>query len=167
MILTPVDSIPGLYLVDDAYDESMIDEFLLEDLSLLPHTTLADQENWPERKTYNILPKHSKWHPLKRSVNIGPIRNLGFDPIATVLWADQPGFAVKVHADYDSVEALLQIYLTDIGNQCTVYHDEFGNTFEVPYKKNSGYFLINKKQMHEVPTTTAYRLSALTWFKRV
>jgi hypothetical protein len=175
MNLTPVKSIPGLYLVSNVFNEALLDQFLSEDLSLIPNLTLETWKGtWPPslyigplRKTYNTFPENSKWGELIGSIDKTEIENLGFSIHETIAWADHPGFMSVVHEDDPSIEAALQVYLNKTGDRGTIIYDKDDNPFEVPFEKNCGYLLINLGQKHSLSMLTSLRKSTYTCLKKI
>lgn len=170
MIVESIHAVPGLYLVDQVYDTDLLDQFLAEDLSTVPAKSLPMQERWTLRKNYRIFPKSSHWHQLQQSVDYSPLNELGYykySPFDTTYWVDLPGFTTGIHSDNPGVVCSLQVYLDTADELGTkFYNKDLGLVFTVPYKKNSGYMLINNGQLHGFPNpVTQTRYSTYTWLK--
>jgi hypothetical protein len=165
MIITPVDSVTGLYQVDQVYNIDLLDLFLAEDLSNVPHVSLPGQENWL-RKNYRLFT--NAWKQLQQSIDYSEINKLGYltpTPFNTVYWIDQPGFSTGIHQDNPAIFASMQVYLGTADELGTQFVDSKNHAvFTVPYKKNSGYLLINTGQPHGFPDLLQkIRHSTYTW----
>lgn len=167
MTITPVTEVPGLYLVDQVYDIELLDQFLAEDLSHVPTKSVASQEHWVFRKNYKLFPKQSCWNQLQQSVDYTLIHQLGYykrQALDTVHWIDLPGFTTGMHVDNPQAIATMQVYLDTADGLGTQFVDAPGTVFTVPYRKNSGYLMINYEQLHGFPNPVQQtRRSTYTW----
>jgi hypothetical protein len=168
MIISSVENVLGLYLVDQVYDPVLLDEFLQEDIEQVPWKSLPLQEHWL-RKNYKLFPPGSCWHKLQQSVDYAPVNKMGYykySSMDTSYWVDLPGFKTGMHQDNAEVQASLQVYLDTAPDLGTQFVDSSGGIFAVPYKKNSGYLMINCGQLHGFPGPSPQpRLSTYTWLK--
>jgi hypothetical protein len=170
MIVTPVEEIAGVYLVDQVYNPELLDQFLAEDLSHIPVKSLPMQERWSTRKNYRMFPKTSCWQQLQNSVDYTPINNMGYHKqreLDTTYWIDLPGFNMGIHRDNPEVVVSMQVYLdTAEGLGTQFFSEDWRLLLAVPYVKNTGYLLVNKGQLHGFPRpVTQTRHSTYTWLK--
>jgi len=170
MILTPVENIDGLYTVEDVYDLEILESFIQEDFTKIPSKPLEKQESMMLRKTFRFFPKSSKWLSLIKSVDINKIKNLGYEVADRALWIDNIGFKMAPHIDNDRVVASMQVYLKDGPENSGTTFFNLDNTFSyiVPFKKNCGYIMINKRQRHGVLTPVSEeRWSIYNWLNKL
>jgi hypothetical protein len=161
--------VQNVYLVCDVYDNSLLEQFLAEDVSDVTAHPLAGQEEWL-RETRQQFPESSTWHALLQSIDFTAINQLGYELAGTptAYWVDKPGFKTAIHADNSRVQASLQVYLEDnhpkFGTQ--FYDENHQLIFTAPYLKNTGYFLINECQLHGMITPCPFvRKSTYAWLK--
>jgi hypothetical protein len=169
MIVTSVDTVPGLYLVDQVYNPALLDQFLDEDISHVLSKSLPLQEHCTLRKNYKEFPGNSAWHQLQKDVDYGPVNQLGYYKyglLDTAYWVDLPGFVMDMHVDNPQVVASMQVYLDTADGLGTQFVTAHGTVFTVPYRKNSGYLMINCGQLHGFPNSAQQtRRSTYTWLK--
>jgi hypothetical protein len=71
-----------------------------------------------------------------------------------------------MHVDNPQVVASMQVYLDTADGLGTQFVDAHGTVFTVPYRKNSGYLMINCGQLHGFPNPAQQtRRSTYTWLK--
>ena len=181
MIITAVDSKRDLFYVENVIPDHILD--LIKDYDLLqcPWETQDMQASWSRRK---LLPPADS--PLSQ---VDTFYNQLLDKIADTVgiafehktcwssfWLDYENYTCGIHEDgaergYTPLMAM-QIYLTESeSNLGTVwYNDAEGKTvrFAFPYKKNSGYLMLNHQgQWHGMLTKVPVgelRLSSYTYF---
>lgn len=168
MIISPIEQVPNLWYVQQVYDENLLDKFLAEAHQSYFYTMLHEQENW-KRKNYQQFPASSVWNSLLNSVDYGPTTALKFTPVRHAFWIDSPGFFAGIHEDNKQVVASQQIYLDTLDNAGTVFYDyQYKPLYRVPYKRNTGYFMINCGQLHGFPYPILQtRRSTYTWFNKI
>jgi hypothetical protein len=164
MKIIPCTDIAGLYLVEDVYDSTLLDQFLAEDhTALSTKKALTGQEHWA-RDCFVSFGNASVWTQLLASVDFSPLADLKLKPKSTAFWKDYPGFYCESHADNVLLTAAMQVYLGDSANpdMGTKFHP----TYTVPYRKNTGYLMINMEQLHGGnKPTQELRYSTYTWLK--
>ena len=72
--------------------------------------------------------------------------NKNFNQTSVTIWRDGSNFKMPVHLDNDRVHAAIQIYLGDNDGPGTTFYPG-GNKFEVPYRINTGYLMLNSDEM--------------------
>lgn len=164
MKITPCKDIAGLYLVEDVYDTALLDQFLAEDHAGTGTViTLAGQETW-NRDCFRSFDSTSVWEQLLDSMDTELFAELNLQPTSTAFWKDYPGFRCGSHSDNVLLEASMQVYLADSTDPTmgtTFYPD-----YSVPYRKNTGYLMINQGQVHgSNAPTQEMRYSTYTWLK--
>ena len=116
MRITPCADIAGLYLVEDVYDVTLLDQFLAEDHTALgTKQALAGQEHWA-RDCFVSFGNASVWTQLLASVDFSPLADLKLKPKSTAFWKDNLGWSCKKHADNMLLQASMQVYLGDSAN---------------------------------------------------
>lgn len=164
MKITPCTDIAGLYLIEDVYDTALLDQFLAEDHANTGTViTLAGQETWL-RDCFRSFSSTSVWEQLLASMNTAPLEQLNLITTSTALWKDHPGFCCGRHTDNVLLEASMQVYLGDSLDSAmgTMFYPDY----TVPYRKNTGYLMINQGQLHGSNSPTQeMRYSTYTWLK--
>lgn len=181
MNITAIDSVPDLFFVENVVDLDLIKDINKEDLWSYPWEIQAQQNGWKRRKL--LIPESSPLNEVNNLIMktvslIETTANIVLEHhrTHTIFWLDYEGFCVDIHEDGDdrgyTPTLALQTYLTESSDNLgtTFYHDKFGKSvrFEVPYKINSGYLLLNHPgQWHGMPNSVPkghLRLSAYTYF---
>jgi hypothetical protein len=166
MIISP-SPVEDVYIVRDVYNNSLLDQFLAENIIHVLSRPLTGQQAWL-RETRQDFPKSSVWHAMLQSIDFTQINRLGYKlaETAPAYWLDMPGFTTGIHVDNLLVQASLQVYLEDNDPKFgTQFYDKNRNLiFTVPYAKNTGYLLINRRQLHGMITPCPFmRKSTYTW----
>lgn len=181
MIIKPVDDEYNLFRVEQAVDQSLVDNIMSTDWLNLPWQRQEGQENWSRRRIDNTaLPWIDQWHAYMRHIWPDVEHQLGIqihDYTDTAFWIDEPGFTCTMHTDGEMPGSL---HLTWIGSKDTHgtafywYKDPGTLRYQVPMSPNSGYIMINKANdqgyrkllwhamLTPVPINTI-RLTSYTW----
>ena len=170
MLITPVENIDGLYTIENVYDEKILNIFLQENFSNLANKPLNLQKQFTLRKNIKFFPSNSKWKLLRLSLDQNDIHNLGYKISDSALWIDEVGHSMSVHEDNEGVIAAMQVYLKDgPKNSGTTFFNTVNKfSYLVPYKKNCGYLMINKKQPHGLLSPiTEERWSIYNWLDKI
>jgi hypothetical protein len=164
MRITPCTDIAGLYLVEDVYDVTLLDQFLAEDHDALgTKQALTGQED-RARDCFRSFDNASVWTQLLSSVDFSPVMNLQLKPTSTAFWKDYPGWSGEKHADNMLLQASMQVYLGDSANPNM--GTKFYPAHTVAYRKNTGYLMINLGQLHGgCEPMQELRYSTYTWLK--
>lgn len=165
MIVEPVAHIPGLYLVSEVYNPALLDRFLAEDQTQWPRGKLEQQDHLL-RSSVRYFAESSFWKLVQNSLDHEALAELGLAYKDSVCWLDEPGFSIGMHTDNEGVFAAMQVYLTDGPESHGTHFIADNKIFVVPYKKNCGYVMINKKQYHGIPLACEFaRVSTYTWLE--
>lgn len=181
MTITPVDSVPDLFLVENILPEKLIQEINKENFWRYAWEDQEMQTGWKRRR---LLPTAQS--PLRRVDEyynqlldqIEKVANVEFEQkhCWSSFWFDYEGFSCSIHEDGEerdyTPKMAMQVYLldSDVTLGTTFYNSQ--NPADVryafPYKINTGYLMLNHPgQWHGMTTTLpkdCQRLSSYTYF---
>jgi len=160
----------GLWQIDSVYPLELLEECQQQDIASIPWSPLGDEKYTQAHLPRRVLTPidgvflkfnqhvHTLFQQIKDTVNL-PLEHFYSD-----IWADYPGYYLPMHLDNDSIQVSMQVYLND----CDTYLGTEFNDYQIPYKANSGYLMINTPNMlhgmlNKVPENFI-RLSSYTRF---
>lgn len=172
MIITPVDQHNNLFYIEDAFSQEIVEQLKSEDPYSYPYRKEEMQQIWPRRRleptadsVYNKLTTELNAHVDQLSAAIG--RSVFVAD--TGIWLDEPGFAMGKHLDNEGVVMSMQIYLNENADNLgtTFYNEDSTIRYQLPYKFNCGYMMINGPEQYHgminpVPANS-YRISSYSW----
>lgn len=179
---TAVDEKNNLFVIENAIDIKLIEDFNKEDVSLYDTTDVAWQSNYPRRK---LIPyENSILEKIKNQI----IERFECNDVA--FWLDQDGFYMGPHIDNPGVKIAMQIYIGNARPELgtvfynvtddDVYDDDTPQKwrlqktqdleirYDFRYIPNTGYLSINGRlQAHGLKATVGpddFRVSAYCYF---
>ncbi len=180
MKISPIDSTPDLFKVDEILPWDLIRQIEKEDLWSYPWEFQNMQNSWKRRKLIiqNTLLAQVDYYYNQVLDLIAEETKIIWENkhCNSSFWLDYEGFDCAVHLDGEERNftplMAMQVFLSESeSNLGTVfYHDEQGKNirYECPYKINTGYLQFNHaRQWHGMPNRILpgeLRLSSYTYF---
>ena len=177
-----VDKENNLFIIENAVDVKLIEDFNKEDVSLYATSDVPWQEHSPRKE---LIPYDNS---ILEKIREQIIKKFECNDVK--FWLDNEGFTMSAHIDNPAVTTVMQIYIGNASPELgTVFYDVTDEDVHVDdsaqkwhlqktedlkvrhafnYKPNTGYYSINGKlQAHGLQATVSaddFRVSAYCYF---
>lgn len=171
MKVTAVDNQNNLFYVEDFYPQDLINLAAKENFLTHKSDPVLVQGQYTRRNlNYSKLVEKFENASKKGLDEIAKIINQKLKLTSIAVWVDLENYYMDKHLDsLNHVSAGMQIYIKEAPeNLGTCFYNQDGSLrFQLPYKVNCGYFMINGlNQIHSMPTAVpknCHRVSVYHW----
>ena len=172
MKITSVDSANNLFLIQDFYQQSLIDAISKHDCNTYAYENLLVEGKYTRRNILQgqkyITQLHSQ--SMQNIKEIGKFLNKNLKLQSYNVWYDLPGYSMTAHLDNVShVKIGMQVYLTNSNQSLgTYFYNNSNIRYFFPYTANTGYMMINSvEQYHAAPVVVPNNTTRLSVYHRI